>query len=178
MKKLVLAVLLTGVLASARADIVPFTLTLDGSNAGTGSPATGSGLYIAYDTDTQILSLVAGYGSGTGGIDLVGDFTVSHIHNADTSVFQGLDNLPFPGGSTKSGLLTGTIDYSGSASAQAELLSGVQYVNVHSSTNPGGEISGNLTPVPEPTVLALAGLGISSLLIFRGIADLDLVAHR
>ena len=167
MKKVLLAVLLSGVLASANAQLVTFTLSMDGERAGTTSSATGAGWYIAFDPITEILLLAGGYGSGMGGVDLVGDYTVSHIHNANTTVFQGLNNVPHPTGSTKSGLLNGTISYAGAPAAQAELLAGLQYVNVHSSAFPGGEIAGNLVPVPEPTVMALAGLGICALLVFR-----------
>jgi hypothetical protein len=49
------------------------------------------------------------------------------------------------------------------ASAEAALASamaaGKAYLNIHTSTFGGGEIRGFLTPVPEPSSLALAGLG-------------------
>lgn len=157
---------MSGALISSQADVIPFTLYMDG---GVDSPATGKGLFIEYNTTSQILSLVAGYGSGTSGIDLIGDFTAAHIHNADTSIFKPLSNTQFPVGSTKSGVLLGTVDYSGFPSELTELLNGMQYVNVHSTFKPGGEIYGNLIPtiVPEPGTIALLGLGASGLLAFR-----------
>jgi len=44
-----------------------------------------------------------------------------------------------------------------------DLESGLWYVNFTSSTYPDGEIRGQILSVPEPSVLALLGLGISSM---------------
>ena len=41
------------------------------------------------------------------------------------------------------------------------------YFNIHSTTFPGGEIRGFLVPVPEPSSMALAGLGSVALLIVK-----------
>jgi CHRD domain-containing protein/PEP-CTERM motif-containing protein len=45
------------------------------------------------------------------------------------------------------------------------LFSGILYMNVHTSTFPGGEIRGQLTltGVPEPSTMALTGLGAAAL---------------
>jgi hypothetical protein len=43
-----------------------------------------------------------------------------------------------------------------------DLFSGLHYVNVHSTVNPGGEIRGQVYLVPEPaalSVIALSGTG-------------------
>jgi CHRD domain-containing protein/PEP-CTERM motif-containing protein len=37
--------------------------------------------------------------------------------------------------------------------------SSIAYFNIHTSTNPGGEIRGNIAPVPEPTSLLLLSFG-------------------
>ena len=45
------------------------------------------------------------------------------------------------------------------AALGAALASGRAYWNIHSFAFPGGEIRGFLVPVPEPSSLALLGLG-------------------
>jgi hypothetical protein len=167
MNKVLFTVVLAGTLVSSQAHTVEFTLDLDGPGAGTPSPATGSGTYISYDTVSQILSLVGSYGESTGGVNLLGDFTAAHIHNPDSSVFAPLTSIPFPGVTTKSGLLYATIDYSSAPAEEAQLWAGLQYVNIHTTLYPGGEIAGYLTPLPEPGTLALLGLGGFSLLVLR-----------
>ena len=51
--------------------------------------------------------------------------------------------------------------------AEAALLAGIQngqtYLNIHTMINPGGEIRGQLEPVPEPTTLLLLGTTMGGL---------------
>jgi D-alanine-D-alanine ligase-like ATP-grasp enzyme len=44
------------------------------------------------------------------------------------------------------------------ATNEARLLAGTLYINVHTSTNGGGEIRGNLVAVPEPSRVLLAAI--------------------
>src|SRR5712664_3521559 len=51
--------------------------------------------------------------------------------------------------------------------AEAALIAGIQngqtYLNIHTMINPGGEIRGQLEPVPEPTTLLLLGTTMGGL---------------
>jgi hypothetical protein len=48
-----------------------------------------------------------------------------------------------------------------------DLNNGLWYFNIHSSSFGGGEIRGQILPVPEPSTLALIGLGLGGLLVQR-----------
>ena len=119
--------------------------------------------------------------------------TASHIHvingpgdanTADTlgpvatltPTFTG-----FPGGVTSGTYLhvfdttltstyrAGFVTDSGGTAASAEaalfagIMSGRAYLNIHTSQNPGGEIRGFLTAVPEPSTVALTGMAFAGL---------------
>jgi hypothetical protein len=177
-----LFVVLTGLLMAAPAAASPlwFTATLDGAteNPPTGSAGTGTAL-VSYDAATHTLAIHVDF---TG---LTGTTTASHIHCCTAAAMTGNAGVAtetpsfslFPLGVT-----TGTFDESydltnaasfnaafvtaqGSvAAAEAALVAGMMdgtaYLNIHSSTNPGGEIRGFLAPapageVPEPATLFL-----------------------
>ena len=56
------------------------------------------------------------------------------------------------------------------ASAETALLAGLggnAYVNIHTTTNPGGEIRGQLAAVPEPFTAGLALLSLSAMAFWR-----------
>jgi len=117
---------------------------------------------------------------------LLGPTTASHIHAATTSPGIGTAGVAtttpyftgFPIGVTSGTFdttldLTQTSSYNPSyitanggttASAELALTSALAadeaYLNIHSSTFPGGEIRGFLVLVPEPSTIALLGLGV------------------
>ncbi|MDQ3686119.1 MAG: CHRD domain-containing protein, partial [Acidobacteriota bacterium] len=53
------------------------------------------------------------------------------------------------------------------AGARAVFLAGLQggqtYFNIHSNAFPGGEIRGQLQPVPEPATMILVGTGLAAI---------------
>jgi CHRD domain-containing protein len=55
--------------------------------------------------------------------------------------------------------------------AEAALIAGIEhgmtYLNIHTTNNPGGEIRGQLEPVPEPTTLLLWGTTMAGFGIIR-----------
>jgi len=180
MKKIILAVLMTGSLLSAQAAIFNYSVTLDGpsESPANASPGTGSGT-VSYDSTLHTLALSVTF-SG-----LTGTTTASHIHAATVNPFAGTAGVAtttpyfagFPIGVT-SGSYANTLDLTlasswngsyitgnGGTTASAEtalanaMAAGKAYLNIHSQTFGGGEIRGFLTVVPEPGTLALAGLG-------------------
>jgi hypothetical protein len=137
------------------------------------------GTGITYDTNTMVLSVNVGWGTGNSfATDLSGNATVAHIHGPAPQT--GTAGVVF-------NLLGGTngVNYSQDATngfvddtftlttgQQAELYSGQYYINIHTSQNPAGEIRGNLvatSPIPEPSTYAL---------IFGGLAIVGVVMRR
>lgn len=154
-KKLALLTLLLG-LVSAQAQS-QFSVTLNSAQevgSGNNSTAIGSGS-LTLNLDGTVTYNITYSG-------LTGDFTASHIHGSATAfpgvnagVLVGLVNSPTD---TRSGALQGTT--AALTSQQAGFLTaGSAYVNIHSTTFPGGEIRGQLVAVPEPSTVALGLLG-------------------
>ena len=179
MKKILIPILMAGTMISVHANIFHYAVTLDGPSDGTASPGTGSGT-VDYDDGAHTLAVQVSFT----GLVLTGSGTsASHIHAPTASPFTGTVGIavPFPtfplgvrSGSfssvidlTQSGSYNGTfftVNGGGTvagaeATLAAAMANGEAYWNIHSSTFPGGEIRGFLTPVPEPSSLALLGVG-------------------
>jgi hypothetical protein len=163
--KLSCALALFSAVVSTNAAITYFDLSPAGTDVAVGlSPSnqvpavtnsTGSGDAIsggiAFDSDTHVLQVAIGYGSAAGFTDLTGVPSAMHIHGP-------------AGPGTNAGVLISLVPYNFSALAPAKggviygnivvasnvvptLLAGLTYVNIHTATNPSGEIRGQLIPV-------------------------------
>lgn len=192
MKKILLSILMSCSLMSARATLFQYQVFFDGPSEFpvNASPGTGVGT-VVYDAVLHTLALDVSF-SG-----LTGTTTASHIHAATTFAGTGTAGVAtttpsfagFPLGVT-SGSFTSTLDLTsassynpsyvtanGSTTAGAEaalalaMADGKAYWNIHSSVFPGGEIRGFLTPVPEPSTY-LAGALTALLCGVQGVRSL------
>jgi hypothetical protein len=119
------------------------------TSSGAGGVLTG----IIFDTDTSMLSIDVGWGSGNGFSDLTGDAAAMHIHGpadffSNAGVKYPLNTLTGYDPSVSSGGFNGVVTIG--AADVSDLLAGLFYINVHTAANAGGEIRGNLTVVPLP----------------------------
>lgn len=130
-----------------------------------------SGAGITYDDASNILTLNFAWGSGNGFTNLTGNATIGHIHgptvssgaasfNENAGVMIGLDGLAGWNNSASAGGFSNSVTLT--AGQETNLLAGQLYLNVHTSTNGGGEIRGNLVAVPEVSsaMISILGLGI------------------
>jgi len=180
--------LLTGVLVCAgalniRATIFQYRVSLDGPSESPPNASLGFGSG-EIDYNDVLHTLFVGFSFN----NLSGLTTASHIHAATANPFTGTAGVAtttptfagFPLG-VANGVYTNTLDLTQASSwnsafvgsgtfASAEsalaaaMASGRAYLNVHSSVVPGGEIRGFLVAVPEPSALAVFGLGACGLL--------------
>jgi hypothetical protein len=192
MKKTLLMLALTASLvsvaplSSAAVQTYQANLTGPGEVPPNVSPATGSGIVQIDDVaHTMQLDIVF---SG-----LLGTTSAAHIHcctvvplTGTAGVATTVPNFPgFPVG-VNAGVYNATLDLlaAGSynpafltahggtpAGAEAALLGGIAmdeaYLNIHTTSFPGGEIRGFLSPVPEPSAWAMMLLGIAGIGFYR-----------
>lgn len=99
--------------------------------------------------------------------NLVGTFSASHIHQAPLGVNGPvIVNLPSFGSWSPTGpnmTWTQTSPIVLTAAQETAFLAGGTYINVHTNRFPGGEVRGQLYPVPEPATMAAMGLGLAVL---------------
>lgn len=112
---------------------VTFNATLNGSSETPPNASTGTGTAVlTFNKDTKIFTVTVTYTGVTA--------TAAHIHKADVGVagdiiFGFTDPVTSPINYTSPAL---------TAAQEADLMANLYYVNVHSSTYPGGEIRGQL----------------------------------
>jgi hypothetical protein len=175
--------------SAANASIITYDATLTGAAEvpPTGSPGTGFAI-VTINTITQMMNVNVVF-SG-----LLGPTTASHIHCCTMVPGAGTAGVAtttpsftgFPLGVT-SGSFNNTFDLTLAssynpafvtaeggtvASAEVALLAGMAadetYLNIHTSVDPGGEISGFLVATPEPATWLLAGIALIATIIRRG----------
>lgn len=161
---------------SAQAGPVLFQSLLNGAQAGTDSTAFGVAI-ASYDPATNLIDVTI-FINGVTLADLVdvdtpGPATPAHIHRGALGVSGGIivDFGPksgwveqnggialvvsginlFDDGSPIGGYIAGDEDL---------LLAGDTYINIHTLDYLGGEIRGQLIPIPEPATIALLGAGL------------------
>lgn len=113
--------------------------TLESSQETPPTTSTGSGVVIVqYDMATKTIKLFGDYAG------LTTPITGSHIHRIDPATTPPnpiVIDLVNTGGTTGTLSLTGTF----TQAQEDSLLAGNMYANVHTSTNPGGELRAHLT---------------------------------
>lgn len=197
MKKLAALFFALALAAQAIAATIPFQLEglagiglLPGNETGavSGAPGTGDEMNtgILFDDVTKILTIEIGWGSANGFTDLTSTVSGMHIHgatadNSPTSFSQNAGVVVnFQTNSVTTGYTAASFTTSTSASSgfvtgqvtldttrESHLMNGRLYINIHTSTNGGGEIRGNLIAVPEPGSASLLALGLLSLVATR-----------
>ncbi len=144
MKKIYLFILLLALCFTFSASATTYNLssTLDGAQAGTASPATGS-MSGTYDDVSNQLSYTITY------TNLQGSISAMHFHG---------DAAAGANAGVKMGITTGASPISATATvAEADepgVLNGLWYINIHTSTNGGGEIRGQVMSAVLPVELS------------------------
>ena len=136
---------------------------------------------IEYDNVTKFLSVRVGWGVGNSFSNLAGNVTLMHLHgpagiNSTASVLVDLvvnaaspviaagvsgltpSSSPFFSNSSTNGSFVGGVTLN--PTNEQHLMAGLLYLNVHTTAFGPGEIRGNLAPVPEPSSMAIVGIGL------------------
>ncbi len=165
MKKIFFTFLtLAGLIAAQAQGTFQFTVSLNGANEvpPNNSTATGSGtLSLSGTTLSYNFGGLWTFPVTTGSINGPASpgSTAPVLFDLGAPSFA-VPNPPDPGGYTFVGAINNL-----TTPQINDLLAGLWYANVYSTTYPGGEIRGQIMPVPEPSTFALFGLGAGALLL-------------
>jgi hypothetical protein len=164
----VVLVLLCGSVLGRAQMTEDFSFVMNGPQAGTLSPATGGQVNsgISFDTSTHVLSIDSvAFGSAFAPfVDLEGQFTHANLASETSGLVFSLDSMTTTDAGKHSGMITGQLTLN--SQQQVQLLTGLDFINLTTTTFPDGEIRGQLipsgvSPIPEPHLYALfAGLGL------------------
>ena len=116
------------------------------------------------NTNTLLLLGRVGWGSASGFTNLTSSATASHLHGPTagnnggggfTQTSGNVINLTRSSDLLAGGNFTNNLPFT--SLQVTDLNNGKFYINLHTSTNTGGEIRGFIVPVPEPANMALFG---------------------
>jgi hypothetical protein len=187
MSKTLVLLVAAGFMASANAAIVQLNLSgkagdglLSGNENGvvTGGLFTGgeSGSGIFYDDVSNLLTINLSWATALGFTGLSGNATAAHIHGPTPSsgsaafnenvgvLFSLSSGVTWDANATTGGVTARTITLT--EPQEFQLLAGRYYINVHTATNPAGEIRGNIV-IPEPSMAVLSLLGCAGMFVRR-----------
>ena len=145
------AILVLGTAPATRADI-GFTVSLNGAQAGTPSPGTGTGTLIVNNAQTQVTYNITYR-------NLAGSRSAQHIHGPAPAGMTAGVLVDLAGAGTTSGTVSGVATVN--ATIVAYMMAGNTFVNIHTSAYEGidgdGEIRGQIAYNVTPTRLTTWG---------------------
>lgn len=174
MKRWVLFVLLSLASFGANAALIHLNAFLDGAQEvpQSGQAAAGGSGFVSmlFDDATNVLNWTISYSLNTG------PASAAHFHGATNPGDPSGVGIASPVRitiqditGTSSGTVSNSFDLDvlvNPANNVGNLLGGLWYINIHTPTFPSGEIRGQIA-VPEPTTVALLGLGLAGLAFAR-----------
>ena len=111
---------------------ISFLATLNGASEVPANPSAASGsATLTFNSTTKIFSIIVTYTGVTA--------TAGHIHTGAVGL-NGAVVFPFSGTTSPINYTSAALD----ATQEANLMTNLDYVNIHSAAYPGGEIRGQL----------------------------------